>query len=97
MPAHTENTVVVVANTAGELFPENGSRAGAFIQNFIDSPVYISNTNPPVMGPPSVMIPAGSSVDTRTGELDFGTLKPTQAHYYKSAGSGSLSVWEWNS
>jgi len=81
-----------VANTAALLSDIDGTYYGA-VQNFFTVPIWMSTTNPPTLGPPSLCVPAADS-DGRPGEfkLDFPLFG---TWYYKTTVAGDFGFSYW--
>lgn len=57
MPVIQTNKITLVANTANLIMSADNTRTTAEIQNPLSQPVWISTTNPPVVGSPSWSVP----------------------------------------
>lgn len=88
----TQQTITAVANTAGVLLAA-GIRSGARVENYLTSPIYISKTNPPSLGAPSIRVPPVNAAGD-CGVYCFDGA-PQEDWYYKTAGAGDFGVVTW--
>jgi len=80
-----------VANTAGTLL-DPGYAFRATVQNHLSDFLWLSATNPPTMGAPSICVPKANTQGP--GEYTFDT-DTTGPWYYKTGASGSFAVIWW--
>lgn len=87
-----QQLITASANTAGTLLTA-GIRSGGRVENYLASPIYVSRTNPPVMGAPSIRVPPVNA----SGDCGVYTFEapPQEDWFYKTAGSGDFGVVTW--
>lgn len=89
-----QNTkITAVANTVGTLMPFDSQRVGAFVQNPLAQPVWLSLDPLAPMAAPSLRVPAGNSRGD-SGEFIFDGPS-YELWYYQTAGAGDFTVSKW--
>lgn len=80
-----------VANTADVLL-DPGYPFRVSVQNHLSEHLWLSMTNPPTLGAPSICVPKANTAGPGEYMFDADTSGPW---YYKSAASGSFAIIWW--
>lgn len=85
--------ITAVANTPAVLMPFDGQRAGAFVQNPLSQPIWLSLDPTAPMASPSIRVPA---VNSRGDAGEFIFDGPSyELWYYQTSVSGDFTLSKW--